>query len=331
MFSRLREMLGGLGSRPPSEGPLLHLAAFGKHPGWEDHMPDMGLETPRLIETKRLLYIQGIGGNVNAGAWDELGSDQSLPGFQHALAWFQDGDWVLGRIWSSADAKGRSRYPMVLCVESRRINFASAVRRIFDRLGELEAACRRTRSGPEVTSITSEARDELRAGNFPLGPPSQVQATASALAVLQRDKGMGGDREGLLRVLYEIQRARSTFSRPIVVQKPKSSSGTTRLGPPRSVHLRVPRCAGDVVESIALWSEFLAERFSAIAPRWVICPLAGSWVDLLVAPTSASDFFCLLASPDKLPLTTEIPYQIDIEFAEAARGLIKQACSESCL
>ena len=30
----------------------VYLGAFGKHPGWDDHMDDPGLETPRLAASR---------------------------------------------------------------------------------------------------------------------------------------------------------------------------------------------------------------------------------------------------------------------------------------
>src|SRR5579862_6325420 len=54
--------------------PALHLAAFGKHPGWNDHLDDLGLETDSLINAKRLLYLQGISQNIDSGAWEKLDS-----------------------------------------------------------------------------------------------------------------------------------------------------------------------------------------------------------------------------------------------------------------
>ncbi len=52
--------------------PQLHLAAFGKHPGWNDHTDDLGLDTDALVNAKRLLYVQGISQNIDSGAWDKI-------------------------------------------------------------------------------------------------------------------------------------------------------------------------------------------------------------------------------------------------------------------
>src|SRR5205085_2200920 len=85
--------------------PALHLAAFGKHPGWNDHLDDLGLDTAPLVNAKRLLYIQGISQNIDSGAWDKLEdtapvSDGTpllapiarLDLFRHDFLWYMPGD-----------------------------------------------------------------------------------------------------------------------------------------------------------------------------------------------------------------------------------------------
>src|SRR3954469_19188632 len=114
-----------LGASPKS-APALHLAAFGKHPGWNDHLDDLGLDTDALITAKRLLYVQGISQNIDSGAWDKLdeSSDADTPGtigrldlFRHDFLWHMPSIMLAGRLWSSSDGKGRDKYPMVLCAQ----------------------------------------------------------------------------------------------------------------------------------------------------------------------------------------------------------------------
>ena len=45
MFRKLARIFGSGASRPE---PSIKLAAFGKHPGWMDHMEELGLETSAL-------------------------------------------------------------------------------------------------------------------------------------------------------------------------------------------------------------------------------------------------------------------------------------------
>ena len=50
----------------------VHVAAFGKHPGWDDHIEEIGLDSDLLVKAKRLLYTEGIAGNIDSGAWEKL-------------------------------------------------------------------------------------------------------------------------------------------------------------------------------------------------------------------------------------------------------------------
>ena len=83
------------------------VAAFGKHPGWDDHIDDIGLETDIIIAVKRILYVQGVGGNIDSGSWDKLQENQPIEEFKHTLVWCIDGNLIVGRLWSSRDGKAR--------------------------------------------------------------------------------------------------------------------------------------------------------------------------------------------------------------------------------
>src|SRR5437016_13366914 len=84
-------------------GPRLTLAAFGKHPGWDDHIPGIGVETETLAQLKQTLYVGGIGGQIDSGAWERLEGEKRLEGFDHTFLWLNAGHVVLGQLWSSTD------------------------------------------------------------------------------------------------------------------------------------------------------------------------------------------------------------------------------------
>ena len=41
------------------------MGAFGKHPGWDDHILGIGVETETLAQVKQALYVGGIGGQID--------------------------------------------------------------------------------------------------------------------------------------------------------------------------------------------------------------------------------------------------------------------------
>src|SRR2546425_1786022 len=56
----------------PSGEARVTLAAFGKHPGWDDHLPGLGLETELLVQIKQVFYVRGIGGQIDSAAWERI-------------------------------------------------------------------------------------------------------------------------------------------------------------------------------------------------------------------------------------------------------------------
>ena len=49
-------------------GRYAGLAAFGKHPGWDDHIPAIGVATETLAWVEKTLYNKGIRGQIDSGA-----------------------------------------------------------------------------------------------------------------------------------------------------------------------------------------------------------------------------------------------------------------------
>src|SRR5262245_42074127 len=115
-------------------GPEVFVGAYGKHPGWNDHIDDMGLETDLLVTVKRVLYLEGIGAAVDSGQWDKLADDQRAEGFDHVLVGRGGGDVVLCRLWSSSDGKGRTKYPMVLTAHCRGTGVKWALHEVLPRI-----------------------------------------------------------------------------------------------------------------------------------------------------------------------------------------------------
>src|SRR5204863_1992020 len=143
-------------------GRYVALAAFGKNPGWDDHVEDLGLETQSLNLAKTIFYVNGIGGQIDSGAWERLDSSQQVATFNHVFVWQRAGQLLLGRLWSSSDGKGRTRYPMVVCVHCSGISLSWALNQVLPRLEQIEQACLAGHSAAEVRAILGRYRAELR-------------------------------------------------------------------------------------------------------------------------------------------------------------------------
>jgi hypothetical protein len=303
------------GQKAASEG--VFVAAFGKHPGWDDHIDDIGLDTEVLVAVKRILYIQGIGSNIDSGNWDKLEENQRVEKFGHAFVWCMNGDMVVGRLWSSQDGKGRSSYPMVVCVQCSQLPLQWVLKNILPRLEGIEQACTGTTSADDVRRIIEDARHQIRQLAQQCEPPTTIEVEGSyMLAQLAGLPEMGPNREGLHRVLYHIDRE--------VVQ---AGSGTGKGGELRPALIRVPGSYAAVQENAILWINFLLTKFGPNTQILVIMPLWDSWIDIVIGEPTDLHLFCLRGSIGVVPLTSSIPYSMDSEFVSQTNQLIDDSQS----
>src|SRR5205085_2245691 len=107
----------------------------------------------------RLIYRQGIGGQLDSGAWEKLDEATRLPAIHHEFVWIRGTQVLAGRMWPSSDGKRRALYPMVACAQGLEIPAETAIRRILPQLETVESQCRATRLAMKVRESIIEARD----------------------------------------------------------------------------------------------------------------------------------------------------------------------------
>jgi len=74
-----------------------------------------------------------------------------------------------------------------------------------------------------------------------------------------------------------------------------------------------------------LWLRFMLSQLDQNTSLCVIDPLDEQFIDLIVGEPTPTQLFCVRASAHKIPLTTEIPYNLDAEFISRSKGLIASA------
>ncbi len=310
IFKQVTSKLFGKSS---GKSPGLWLGAFGKHPGWNDHMDDQGLETERLIAAKRVIYMEGVAAAIDSGAWDKLDPAQRLDEFGHEFIWRSGGEMVLGRLWSSRDGKGRSKYPLVLCAQYRDLPAAWALDTFMPRLASLEDQIKRASTADMVIASLDAARAALRelAANRPTDPGTHDSAFPA-----DRPE-FGADQAGLMRILYQAEREWGPYL--------AGSHETSRArldAPERSHHIRVPGCAASATGRLKVWHQF-ATRLTA---SWVSClivtPRDNTWADVIVGEPIGPQLFCLKAGESRIPLSSDIPYNIDAQTVVVMRQRI---------
>jgi hypothetical protein len=300
---------GGLSER-------IHIAAFGKHPGWDDHIDDIGFETDIFISVKRILYIQGIGGNIDSGSWDALKKNQPIGKFKHTLVWYMDGSLIVGRIWSSRDGKGRTSYPMVVCVQCCQLPLEWVLKNVVPMLEKVEETCVATTSAAQVRLNIENAQNELRklTKDCELSPILPSVCTG-IMAKLTEFPDMGGpNHQGLLRILYHIERE-------VTRDHPDTAKGKNL----RPILLRVPISPPTVMEGISLWINFLLKKFEMNKSVLILIPLQMQWMDIIIGEPTQLQLFCLRASLRVIPLTSSIPYTMSPEFISKSIQIIENS------
>ncbi|MBY0313739.1 MAG: hypothetical protein K2W85_16865 [Phycisphaerales bacterium] len=304
------------GKSPAPVAPELYLGAFGKHPGWNDHIDDLGLETQRLVDLKTVMYIEGISAAVDAGKWDKLDPDAQIDGFGHVALLRIRGDIILARLWSSSDGKGRTKYPMVVAAQCTGVTLDWAVQRILPELESVQQRCQSVSTAAEVVAIIDSARATLRAALTPsaANSGSETAIPATLIDELAAHSALGPSAQGLHRILYQLSREAGDYH--------LGAMPTSKMGAPDKTvtHLRVPELSSDrsarsgAGDDLLAYAKLLLTKLEPWAPTLLIAPLNKPFIDILVGEPSGQSLYCLRAAEKAIPLSTEIPYTLDPQF-----------------
>jgi hypothetical protein len=259
----------------------IQIAGFGKHPAWDDHIDDIGLTTETLVLTKQLLYSEGIATQLASGAWDQIEKSGNAIEFDHRFVWGRDQQSIVGAIWASADRKGRTRFPMVICVQSG-LDAPRAVDQLFGPMERLGTFCRAAKTQEEIRDAFSQAQWELNGASL----PSIDNNLFSGIT----DSG----EQAILPALVTLS-AGLKNRRP---RGPLEAAKTSRS------HFRLAAISSQAKDNLTFWSTYLAaQRTGAIPPYVVIASNGRGWIDLILGEPIQDDFFCLRANENALPAT----------------------------
>jgi len=303
LFQRRTKSAGGA-SNQQAAARRFTLGAFGKHPGWDDHILGLGPETETLAQVKKAFYVGGIGGQIDSGAWEKLEAEKRLQGFDHTFLWLRPAHVIVGQLWSSTDGKGRSKYPMVVCIDGEGVSPEFMVTNLLPGLERLREACKASSSAEQVRSDCRAAQEQLEKLPGDGGAAKGTLALAAAARRRFLDQAeLGPDRLGFLRVLHEIHAALGSS-----VRGKGLPTGAARSL--RSCHLRLPFAGESPNDALLLWASFLICALAEPLPLLLIARSGVSWLDAIIGEPVNDDFFCLQASLKALPLATDIPYQL---------------------
>jgi hypothetical protein len=290
--------------------PAVYLGAYGKHPGWDDHIDDIGLETESLLLAKQVLYVDGIGGQIDAGVWDKLRDNERLPEFKHIIVWKRGKAFLLGRMWSSRDGKNRSKYPMIACAHCLNIPLAWALMTILPTLEEVERRCKITNSAEEVCDIIRQTLVGLRQS---LGSAPASQDEVKGMAYVD-NLGLADAQEKLFRITYYIC-TRLARCLPDGSREAKTDATPGQI--------RLPAAGALTRETLAFWTQFLESQFGTDIPLLLALPLQESWLDATSGEPTTREFYSLRAKTEVLAIASDVPYDIDDEFRKTHQGTIQ--------
>ena len=294
-----------IGKRPPSA----HFGAFGKHPGWNDHLDDIGLDTEPLIAAKQYLYVQGIGGVIDAGQWEALPPGEALAEFRHVFVWTDDRDTLVGKLWSSSDGKGRTKYPMVVSAHfSNRV--APGIPDATTLLEQFEQSCRGTVSPEDVHRFATQAR--MAATQLLEAPAPQPPSRAE----FARSLGIEPGSDDAARIAYSVESHFAGLEDTGVGKARINLKLGQFKGQPQ--HIRLPADPAQPIASQRFWREFFETNIPSGSPQLYIAPASSPWLDVIVGLPTARQLFCLRAGEKSLPLANHIPFNLPDEAKAAA-------------
>lgn len=298
-----------------ANAPDLHLGVFGKHPGWDDHMDDFGLDTEVLTTAKQLLYNQGIGGAIDAGLWENPDQADALAPFGHWLFWRGADTSVFGRLWASSDRKGRSRYPMVVCLQFNRPLSPDLLRIFGPKLEDFQKGCCETEDAGRVVQMAESLRQSA-------GDAFKEQCKRPQDADLPEPPCLlhpACTPQEWHRLVFALDSQLARFRRR---GSKDLASFSSRLldaaGECEPLRFPIQPLAGP--DALLYWNRVVEHWVAAEALCLSLLPDNALWMDLLVGRPSSKNFFCLRASLALLPLTKDIPFDFQDDFPEIANG-----------
>ena len=317
--------IDGLKAKVLGTPPGVHLGAFGKHPGWDDHIEPIGLDSEPLLAARDILYVRGIGGAIDAALWDKK-PEETLPGIAHVFCWNGESDTLVGRMWSSTDGKGRARYPMV-AVAHMGIPFSYSLAVRAERItAAVEDRCHQAGTAGEVRGIFASGLEELRASLAQPADSLGAEPDRAACSRLAAAMGLGAGRT-FARALYTLEGNVRAFA-----LAPKASGKISLKmleGDLPTQQCRLPADPANPVGSIAFWQKVTSELGASKLPLLFLQPIGYPWVDLILGKPLPTYFYCLRANEAALPPASAVPYELDASFLQTAADFAEKVYDPS--
>jgi hypothetical protein len=309
--------------------------AFGKHPGWDDHIQDIGIANDSIALAKRILYINGIGGIIDSGDWEQAEPGKIATDFDHTFLWLRKDEFLIGRLWPSNDGKGRSKYPMIIGCHLKKVSLNFAFQKVLPYLKTLETKCRSCSKQVEVLKSVEQTQSSI----------CQVLHTKDeAVDKNRKAKDVLQSTESLLPEVDEIEHTEDGWARIFYqIKSQLEHYGYWSFQPKHFAKkavgaevLRLPLTGASLEKTVEPWLHFLQRQISPDVPLLFIASEQVSWFDVIVGEPSKRELFNLKASLEAFPYPYQIPYSINDEFKTKCQTVISalvegKSVSQTCI
>jgi hypothetical protein len=287
------------------------VSAFGKHPAYADHLPDLGDATPLTARLRQTFYTGGIVSRV--GDWDAMQkAGKAIPFGHHVLYREIDGAGVGGaallRLWPSSDSVNRTDIPMILAAVSAGVGPDWLLASAPAVLSSAERNCKSARTLENLSAAVQAAGAALRALD-----PAAGQPAAERLAQFLSDPSVAARLTAIVAAL-----------RPIAEFLPLDGDAKAPL-PDRPAASRVAIGTLAPLEALARWSALLDTALGARRSRYLlIAPDGGEWIDLIVGEPSRRQFGCIRAGREAMAPAAPQSNELTDDFGSRAVAWLRE-------
>jgi hypothetical protein len=213
---------------------------------------------------------------------------------------------------------------MVVCAQCLQLSLEWIFENILPGLERIEKTCVQTTSADDVRTTIENAQKEFRQLAQQCSPCTDLlQIHSDALTKIAECFEVGGNHEGLLRILYHIEREVERY-KPDTADSRKTKTITMR-----PALLRVPASPPPMPEGVLWWMSFLLDKLGVNTLLLILMPQKNTWIDIIIGEPAVAQLYCLRAPLKGVPLTSSVPYNMDVEFINRANKLIEDSQSGS--
>ncbi len=288
----------------PTSPSDLSIFAFGKHPGWDDHIEGLGIVNDTLALCQSILYVKGIRGAIDSGIWEKTEPVKVIPDFEHLVLWQGRRSFLAARMWPSKDGKGRAKYPMLVGIHGGGVSLLQAFPMVAPVLEVLERECRAAKTSGEVIEVLELGRAQLRERIGTLAGSEVVPPLSGEdFQELFNNPSFSEPTTAWERLIYTCRNEFQDYTLGQFSTRRAEQSGQGR-------HIRLPLLNPSPVTGILNWLRFFRAEIDPMVPIFLSAHLSRNWCDVLIGEPDEQDFSFFKLNLEGIPMASDVPYNL---------------------